>query len=94
MKKYFIDYSIKAKTDIEKIKKSGNKNAFDKVVTLIEELENHPRTGTGHPEQLKGYPDIERWSRRISKEHRLVYDIEDDIVVVILVSAYGHYDDR
>jgi toxin YoeB len=36
---------------------------------------------------LSGY-----WSRRISREHRLVYSIEDKIITVTVISAKGHYE--
>ena len=94
MSKYYVDFSDKAILHINFHKKTGNKIALKKINDLLNELKDHPRTGTGHPEQLKGFKDVERWSRRINKEHRLVYDIEDDIVVVLIVSVYGHYDDR
>jgi len=89
---YTLKYSNRAKSDIKKIKKSGNKIAFNKINILLNELMEHPRTGTGHPEQLKGYVE-ERWSRRIDREHRLVYEIKEEVVLVLIVSAYGHYDD-
>ena len=91
---YYIDVSDKAKKDIEKIKKSGNQITLNKINYLLKELMEHPRTGTAHPERLKGFSNIERWSRRINREHRLIYDIEEDIVVVLVISAYGHYDDK
>ncbi|MCL2039568.1 MAG: Txe/YoeB family addiction module toxin [Bacteroidetes bacterium] len=91
---YYIDFSDKAKKDIKEIKNSGNKVAFNKINSLLKELAEHPRTGTGHPEQLKGFTDVERWSRRITKKHRLIYDIKDDVVVVLIISAFGHYDDE
>jgi toxin YoeB len=53
----------------------------------------HPTTGTGHPEPLKGKPEG-RWSRRITDKHRLVYRIYEDTVVVLVLSAYGHYGDK
>ena len=58
-----------------------------------EELKEHPRTGTGHPEQLSG-DRTGQWSRRITKKHRLVYEIHDTEVIVLVLTAYGHYDDR
>ena len=54
------------------------------------ELQEHPRTGTGQVEPLKYYKE-ETWSRRINREHRLVYRIHDDIVEVLVLSTYGHY---
>jgi toxin YoeB len=53
----------------------------------------HPRTGTGHPEQLKG--DMNGlWSRRITQKHRLLYQIQEQEVIVIILNAYGHYYDK
>lgn len=76
--------------DIEKILKSGNQPLIRKLKKLIEELQEHPETGTGKPERLKnnlsGF-----WSRRINQEHRLVYSIDGDKVIVTVVSAFGHY---
>ena len=54
------------------------------------ELQEHPRTGTGQVEVLK-YLDEEVYSRRINKEHRLVYTVYDQKVTVLVLAAYGHY---
>ncbi len=67
--------------------------AFAKALRFIEELRVHPKTGTGHPEPLKGMPEG-RWSRQISKKHRMVYRIFETEVVVLVLTAYGHYDDK
>ena len=53
----------------------------------------HPKTGTGHPKQLKGGHN-NQWSRRISQKHRLIYEIRDTEVIVIVISAYGYYSDK
>lgn len=68
-------------------------NAFAKVNRFIEELKLHPKTGTGHPEPLRGKPEG-RWSRQITKKHRLVYRIFETEVYVDVLSAYGHYNDK
>ena len=91
MSNYKVEFSDRAKKDIQKFINAGDTIAVKKIYNLVEELYDHPRTGTGHPEQLKGY-DGNRWSRRISQKHRLVYDIIDDIVVVLVLTAYGHYE--
>lgn len=60
-------------------------NADKKIVkwinTLIREIERTPCQGLGKPEPLKhslsGY-----WSRRITDEHRLVYKVENDAIVI------------
>lgn len=64
--------------------------AIKKLEKLLEELREHPRTGTGQVEQLKHYKE-ETWSRRITREHRLVYRIHDDVVEVLVLSVFGHY---
>jgi toxin YoeB len=63
---------------------------LDKLNTFYKELQDHPRTGTGQVEILKHYSE-ETFSRRINKELRLVYRIYEDIVTVLVISAYGHY---
>jgi toxin YoeB len=91
---YDVKFSETAKYHIKEFEKAGNKSALKKIDSLVEELYEHPRFGTGHPEQLKGYPNAERWARRITGKHRLIYEIKDDINLVLVASAYGHYDDK
>ncbi|MDP8169769.1 Txe/YoeB family addiction module toxin [Pasteurella skyensis] len=88
---YSIEYSNKVEEDIYKHKKHGNKKLLKKINQFINELEQHPHSGTGQVERLKHYAEREIYSRRIDKEHRLVYEIIDDKVIVILISAFGHY---
>ncbi|MFI3269017.1 MAG: Txe/YoeB family addiction module toxin [Rikenellaceae bacterium] len=64
------------------------------MVGILGELIEHPRSGTGKPEPLKGYAERELWSRRIDQKHRLVYEIRDDELIVIAIAAYGHYGDN
>lgn len=89
---YEITLSPKAYADIQKLQKS-DPSSYKKVGKFIAELREHPKTGTGHPEPLKGHPE-NRWSRQITKKHRLVYRIFDMEVYVDVLSAYGHYDDK
>ena len=79
--------------DIKKHIKSGNKKLVVKVSQFMSELKEHPRTGTGKPEQLKGHNE-EVWSRRIDSKHRLVYEIQEQELIVIAISAYDHYGDK
>ena len=67
--------------------------SFQKAIKLLNEIAIHPKTGTGHPEPLKGGPD-NRWSRTITKKHRLVYRIFEEEVHVYILSSYGHYEDK
>lgn len=89
---YDIDFTPDAKADLAKLLKNEPK-VYEKALRLIAELHEHPKTGLGHPEPLKGKPE-NRWSRELSKKHRLVYRIYDTEVVVLVISAYGHYDDK
>ena len=89
---YEIEYRDQALLDIAKLQKD-EPTAYKKVKSFIEELKEHPKTGTGHPEPLKGKPEG-RWSRQINKKHRLVYRIYETEVVVLIITAYGHYDDK
>ena len=73
--------------------KRSEPKAFTKAERLIDELREHPKTGTGRPEQLKGNRSGQ-WSRRISDKHRLVYEIFEREVYVEVITAYGHYGDR
>ncbi len=90
--KYVVQYKDQAREDLKRLQLSEPKT-YKKALKLIGELYDHPKMGTGHPEQLKGEP-MGRWSRRITKKHRLVYEIHDREVIVIVLAAYGHYDDK
>lgn len=91
---YQVEISDEATENIKMHIKSGSKKLVAKIFSFIEELQEHPRTGTGKPEQLKGYVDREMWSRRIDSKHRLVYEIREHELIVTAVSAYGHYSDK
>ena len=56
-------------------------------------MREHPTKGIGKPEKLKHY-DIATWSRRITDKHRLIYRIQDDKIVVIVLAFWGHYSDK
>lgn len=89
---YDIIYAPDAERGLAKLYKSEPK-AYQKALKLIDELHKHPRTGTGKPELLSS-DQAGRWSRRISKKHRLVYEIHDTEVLVLVLATYGHYIDK
>ena len=89
---YKLDYTDKAKEDMQRLKREEPK-AFLKLGKLLEELMDHPQMGTSKPEQQKG-DRAGQWSRRITKKHRLIYTINDTEVLVLVLSSYGHYDDK
>lgn len=90
---YIIKFEPKAVQDIAELKKSGNKIALAKIERLLLELAEHPTTGTGQTEPLKGNLSG-FWSRRIDKFNRIIYTIEEEIITVTVVSAKGHYDKK
>lgn len=89
---YDIDYTDQAVADLIRLRDSEPK-VYAKAQALINELKEHPMTGTGKPEQLKG-DRVGQWSRRITKKHRLIYTINGTEIVILVLSAYGHYDDK
>ncbi len=93
MGKYIVEISKVADKDLSLLKRSGQKSDIKKVEEFIKELSEHPRSGTGHPEHLKNY-EGEVWSRKVNKKDRLVYEIYEDEIVVVVIQALGHYDDK
>lgn len=60
-----------------------------KIVALIVDVSVNPFTGMGKPEALKH--DLKgKWSRRITQEHRLVYEVTNDSIIVY--ACRYHYD--
>lgn len=90
---YTLQFSKTALEDIEKHKKSGNKSTLRKIEKLLNELMEHPTTGTGQPEILK-HDLAGLYSRRINRKHRLVYSINEQVVTVYVLSAWSHYGDK
>jgi toxin YoeB len=67
-----------------------NPRLAKRLLRLIEETKRDPFGGTGKPEPLRG--ELSGWwSKRIDQEHRLVYRVEGDSLIV--AQAKGHYDD-
>ncbi len=90
---YRLILTPEAEQHLNAWKKSGQKKTLQKIVALFEELQQHPKTGTGQVEALKG--NLQGfWSRRIDKGSRLIYRIDDDIVTVFVVSLKGHYREK
>ena len=85
-----IIYSDQAKADVKFWMKSGNKIIQKRISQLLIALENDPYQGIGKPEALK-YEFSGKWSRRISNEHRLVYQLSENETVLKIHSLRGHY---
>ena len=89
---YSVTITREANSDLARLKKSEPR-AYKKAVQLIEELYTNPTTGLGKPEVLKnGYNGL--YSRQITQRHRLIYRVNDDTVIVLIISAYRHYSDK
>lgn len=87
-----VNLSEKAQKQILDFKKS-DPQSFIKVSAFLKELALRPTSGTGNPKPLRGnYSSY--WSRRINKKDRLVYRIEGEEIMVFVISAKGHYDDK
>ncbi|ANK64429.1 toxin YoeB [Loigolactobacillus backii] len=59
-----------------------------KINRLIKDIERTPHEGLGKPEPLK-YELAGKWSRRISDEHRLIYQVANETIYIY--SAKDHY---
>lgn len=68
--------------------KKHDQNLLLKIIGLITEISATPFTGTGKPEPLK-YNFKGKWSRRITQEHRLVYEVTDTTISIL--SCKFHY---
>lgn len=90
MGRYRVKISEYAAGRLKAHRRNGDRGTIKRIDRILSELEEHPETGIGNPERLKheysGY-----WSRRLSSEHRLIYQIEDEEVTVFVVPAMGHY---
>ena len=89
---YKLDYTDRALQDMQRLKRE-EPQAFKKLGKLLDELMDHPKVGTGHPEPLSG-DRAGQWSRHITRKHRLIYTINDNEVVVLVLTTYGHYGDK
>lgn len=67
-----------------------DKKILKKINSLIKEISRTPFEGTGKPEPLK-YDLAGFWSRRIDREHRLVYQVKDS--ELLIYACRYHYDE-
>jgi toxin YoeB len=59
-----------------------DKRQAERILALFEEIRRTPFEGAGKPEPLR-FQLAGCWSRRIDREHRLVYQVEETEIVVI-----------
>jgi toxin YoeB len=89
---YAVEYSKAADKTLKKWKKS-NPKLFKKATAVLLDIMEHPRTGIGHPEPLVGGKDI-TYSRHITANDRIIYDIYDEHVYVLVIQLEEHYSDK
>ena len=67
-----------------------DRKILQKINELIKSIQREPFAGIGKPEKLRfdlsGY-----WSRRINKEHRLVYRVDVESGRVVIIQCHLHY---
>ena len=91
-----MTYTIRVSHGVDKVIakwKKSNPDFFKKYRRIFEELLEHPKTGLGHPEPLKGGKDM-TWSRHVTAHDRIIYDVYEDIVEVYVLEVEGHYNDK
>lgn len=83
-----IILSPKAQQDLKHWKLSGNVKIQKKISELLNVISSTPFTGIGKSEALKhDYSGC--WSRRINEEHRLIYEVQADVINIL--SLKDHY---
>jgi toxin YoeB len=93
MGRYKIALTDRAKTHLAEWKMSGQLIALKKIERIFNELSNTPYSGIGSPEPLK-YNLSEFWSRQIDRKNRIIYQVNEEVVTVFIISVKGHYGDK
>ena len=69
----------------------NDRKLLQKAIRILKECQKMPFEGIGKPEPLKeNFKGL--WSRRLDDEHRIVYGVTDDEIIVYQMK--GHYDDK
>lgn len=88
-----MKWSLNLTKDAKKDLKFFQKNApalYEKCFTLIEDIVKTPEAGIGKPEKLK-YSKKNLYSRRVNREHRLVYIVNSKKKEILIISMRKHY---
>lgn len=83
-----IELTSDASDDLSYWKKTGNQAILKRIRLLTESILETPFSGIGKPEPLK-HNLSGKWSRRIDKSNRYVYEVQESTVYVF--SLRGHY---
>ena len=85
-----IVYTKQAQDDVRHWITTGNIAIQNKITQLLNAIELEPYKGIGKPEALK-HKLTGKWSRKINREHRIVYEFKHPDVIIIH-SLKGHYE--
>jgi toxin YoeB len=84
-----IEYEKKALKQLKKLK--NNQQLLDKISSILYEISLDPYSPSHKFERLKG--NLSGFcSKRIDKQNRLVYQVQDQKVIVVVISVLGHYE--
>lgn len=75
-----VKFTRNAADDIEFWRKKDTK-VYIRIQTIIEDIIDHPYEGIGRPEPLR-YKLSGKWSRRLTKEHRIVYQVDGNDIII------------
>lgn len=89
---YSIEFEKSALKVVAKWKKS-NPTLYKKFKVLLADMTEHPRTGIGHPEALVGGKGI-TYSRHITAHDRIIYNVYDDTITILVIQVEEHYNDK
>jgi toxin YoeB len=62
-----------------------------RIKRLLKDISEHPYSGLGKPEPLK-WSLSGKWSRRINRKDRIVYEVDADRILVFVLAMRYHYD--
>jgi toxin YoeB len=85
-----VIFTDKANIDLLYFKRINNQIILKKIRQLLDSIITTPAFGIGKPEKLK-HDLFGKYSRRIDKEHRLIYEIDEESNTIIVHSLRGHY---
>ncbi len=87
---YRIVITKKAQEQYKYWKSTGNTAIISKIIRLLADIAEHPYSGIGKPEALR-YSLSGKWSRRITRIHRIIYSVNENEVTIHILSMYTHY---
>ena len=88
-----LKFTETAQRDLEWWREYGDVSSKQKISRILTEISERLTTSMGKPKLLTG--DLARcWSRRINQKDRIVYEIQQETILVMVLSMRGHYSDK